>query len=370
MKKIKRDFLKQLEKAKNIVIALSESATKETVCAALALHSYLKKNDKQIFLVSPRKQNSVLAFLKGFNQIKQDLPNLKEFVFSFDTSKNEIKNVRHEREGNKLNIYVTPAKGEINPKDFYLHPGQQKIDLLITLAASELNNLGRIFEKNTDIFFEKPIVNIDNKIENDQYGQLNIVDIKALGITEILTDIFIKNQIPLDKDTASALYAGILEATESFRSPKTTPATLNLAARLIEQGADQKEIVKHLYKSNNFSTVKIWGRIMARMNYEQDINLCWTRVYEKDFIDQKFDVNLMRSIFEKIRLTYDKKDTLMFLWQKEDKTQGLIQNANQYLLKDILGGLEWGEALIFEIDKKFDEAKEKIIGILRENLKS
>ena len=365
MKKIKEDFLNLINKSENPVIVLSKSANKEVTSAALGIYNYCLKNNKSAEIVSIRKQSNILSFLNGFSQIKNKLTTKKEFVFSFDTKKNQIENVRFKQEGDKLNVYVTPKEGLIEPKDLNFGPERHRFDLIIVLGAAELSDVGDFFEKNTDIFFELPIINIDNSINNDNYGQLNLIDIKACGISEIIADVFIETKIKFNQRIIDSLYAGVLEASESFRNPKTTPKTLNIAAKLIEAGADQKNIVKNLYKTNKFSTVKLWGKIMARMEYIKEINLCWTKVKKEDFKDNNLDVNLIRSIFEKIRRTYTKKDTLLMLWEDNGITQGLIQNSNQETLKEITSGIEWGNAILFEINNNYPLAKKRILDKLK-----
>ena len=54
------------------------------------------------------------------------------------------------------------------------------------------NHPNRIFDGNSGNFYEVPVVNIDHHAENDNFGQLNIVDITASATSEVLADLLQK----------------------------------------------------------------------------------------------------------------------------------------------------------------------------------
>jgi len=340
----KEELLDQIKRTKNPVIILPDIADNEITCAGLGLYSILKEKNKKVSLVSYKKPGPKLA------------------------SKNEIKNVQYERVRNKLNIYVTPQKGTIDPKDFYLASGQFKYDLVIILGAVELQDVGICYEKNADLFFDLPVVNIDYHIANEQYGQINVVEVKSSGVSEIIAEIFNNIGVSLPQAATDCFYTGILEATESFQSPRTTPKTLMTAANLIDKGANYKEIVRKLYKTQNLDSIKLWGRLMAKIKEDTSLNLAWITAQKEDFANTKMTTIQLRSIFDKIRNNYNKTGTLMLLWENRNGfTKGLIQNSNQEFFRDLFKGVQWGNAVIFEINEILSRAEEKILKTLKEN---
>jgi nanoRNase/pAp phosphatase (c-di-AMP/oligoRNAs hydrolase) len=364
----KEELLDQIKRTKNPVIILPDIADNEITCAGLGLYSILKEKNKKVSLVSYKKPGPKLAFLENINEIKEKIDSTRSFVLSFDTSKNEIKNVQYERVRNKLNIYVTPQKGTIDPKDFYLASGQFKYDLVIILGAVELQDVGICYEKNADLFFDLPVVNIDYHIANEQYGQINVVEVKSSGVSEIIAEIFNNIGVSLPQAATDCFYTGILEATESFQSPRTTPKTLMTAANLIDKGANYKEIVRKLYKTQNLDSIKLWGRLMAKIKEDTSLNLAWITAQKEDFANTKMTTIQLRSIFDKIRNNYNKTGTLMLLWENRNGfTKGLIQNSNQEFFRDLFKGVQWGNAVIFEINEILSRAEEKILKTLKEN---
>lgn len=372
MKTNNEQFLAQINKSSHVLIVLPDHCDNDVICAGLGIFNLMKRQGKELTIVSYSRPNPRLAFLPGFSDVQRTIEHARNFVLSFSTANNDIKDVHYERLDDKLNIYITPKRETISPKDFSFAPGKFMYDLIVVLGAAELQSIGECYEKNADLFFEVPIVNLDYHIANEQFGQLNIVDVKMSGASELAAEIFLNpdRQGPADPgyfSSADCLYAGILEATESFQSPRTTPKTLKLAARLIDAGADHKNIVRHLYKTEDLSTIKLWGRLMMRMRYVDNIRLAWTSVEQGEIEGGPAQIDKLRSIFDRIRSSYRKADTLLLLWEAENNlTRGFIQNANKDLLRQLLGGIDWGNAIVFEHKEPLAQAQESILKILEE----
>ena len=63
----------------------------------------------------------------------------------------------------------------------------------------------------------------------------------------------------VEEQIASCLYAGILTDTGSFKFSATTPDTLRIAAKLMEQGARHTEIHRHIYDTNRPERLQLLG---------------------------------------------------------------------------------------------------------------
>src|SRR6202042_3084276 len=125
-------------------------------------------------------------------------------------------------------------------------------DLIIVLEAGSLENLGKIYEQHTDVFFETPKINIDNKANNEYFGAINLVDVTATSVAEILAELLQKYEDQLiDEDVATCLLAGIISKTHSFQHVLTTPKAFLKASELVALGGRQQEVVKHIYKTKS-----------------------------------------------------------------------------------------------------------------------
>lgn len=65
----------------------------------------------------------------------------------------------------------------------------------------------------------------------------------------------------IDADVTTLLLAGIITDTGSFSEQQlVTPEAFDLAGDLIDLGARQQEIIKHVYKTKQLETLKLCGK--------------------------------------------------------------------------------------------------------------
>ena len=151
------------------------------------------------------------------------------------------------------------------------------VDLIFVLGAKSLEDLGGLYEQNTDLFFETPKINIDNRAENEYFGQINLVDITVTSAAEILAELLQKYEEQLmDQDIATCLLLGIISSTRSFQHVQTTPKAFLKASELVALGARQQEIIKNIYKTKSLPLLKLWGRALARMKILEDEKIVYS----------------------------------------------------------------------------------------------
>ncbi|MCX6762825.1 MAG: hypothetical protein NT093_03535, partial [Candidatus Moranbacteria bacterium] len=227
-----QDQLKnQIESAENILILATEKPSLDTIAASWALSHLLKNLGKNPVVLQGKTGVDSFFFLAPPEKTETEIKGARDFVLSFDTARNRIMDFRTENKVGAFEIYITPEHGAIDPRDFSFIPAKFKYDLVIVLGCQSLEGLGSLSEKNSDLFFEVPIANIDNASTNENFGQINLVDITASSVSETLAGIF-KNiwDKQADKDIAQCLLAGLIAATHNFQSKKTTPQTFLAAS--------------------------------------------------------------------------------------------------------------------------------------------
>lgn len=295
-----------MEKSKEILILIPENPSGDAIGSAWALSFFLQKKNISATVLASENISSKYSFLPRPEKILSEVSGARDFVLSFNTAFNKIVNVRTEEKDEKFNIYLTPEKGAIDPRDFSFILAKFKYDLLIVLDASDLEKLGKVYEANPDLFFEVPIVNIDHKSNNENFGQINLTDITASSSSEILAGLLQRiDLMAIDKNIADCLLTGIMSATDSFQKKNTTPKTLLTAATLMDQGADQQTIVRWLYKTHPLHILKLWGRAMAKLNWDNETKLVWTNITMEDFVQSRSNPQDLYLILEKLQENYN-----------------------------------------------------------------
>ncbi len=359
-----------LKKTVAPLIILPSYPSRDSLATAFALAFFLKSIGKEAFVAGENilKDKESLAFLGEPEHLLPTITGARDFVLSFNTERNKITNVRTENIAGELRIYLTPENGAIDPRDFSFIPAKFKYDLAIIVGASDKEHLGKIYEDNPDIFYELPIVNIDNHSDNELYGQVNLVDMTASSNAEMLAEMLQKSALgKLDEKTSESLLTGIIAATESFQKKNTTPKALQIASRLMDGGADQQKIIRSLYKTQPLHLLKLWGRVMAQVKWNESLKLIWTLVSIEDLVQARAHADDLPHVLEKIRHNYSSGHFYMILYPENNMVvRGLVKAAsaeNLALFAARMEGALHDDTFEFSLPaNSLDEAENIIIG--------
>lgn len=280
------DQVKQLvSDAKHVLVLLPRDPSTDAIASGLALYAALEKLGKEAkvvcneFRLPPNHQ-----FLPKSEEIARDLSAIRKFIIKLDVSRVHADEVSYDISDGSLNIYVTPKNGFYEERDVTTSAGDFAYDLIVVVDASDLDELGGVYDDNAEFFYHTPIINIDHKASNEHFGQVNYVEVTATSSSELVFELIrsLRKDL-LDEYLATSLLAGIISKTKSFQAPSITPKSLSVASYLIESGARRDEIIKHLYQTKSISTLKIWGRALARLKTERNNTLVWTILNAEDF---------------------------------------------------------------------------------------
>ena len=311
----KQQFKEFLEKSKNILIVIPENPSGDAVGSAWALYYFLEKTGKVPSIAFSNNLSVKYNFLPKPERVATEISSARDFILSFDTSRNKIKDVRCEEKEGKYEIFITPEKGSVDPRDFSFIPAQFKYDLVIVLDSPDLEKLGKLYENNADLFFEVPVVNIDCKSENDNFGKVNLIGTTSSSCAEILYYL-LEEMAPemLDEKICQCLLTGIISATDSFQKKNTTPKSFLTAAILMDKGADQQEIVRWLYKTQPLNILKLWGRVMSKVKWDENLKLIWSEITVEDFIQSRTAPENLPVILEKLQENFNEGRFFMVLY--------------------------------------------------------
>jgi nanoRNase/pAp phosphatase (c-di-AMP/oligoRNAs hydrolase) len=251
-------------------------------------------------------------------EIIHSIAGTRDLIITFNTKYNKILNVKTNQVEDEFKIHVTPEKGMIDSRDFSFLPGKFPYDIIITLGATDKESMGKLYEEIPDIFYELPIINIDNKSSNEQFGQVNIVNAIASSTSEILGDLFeqITNN-KISQTCAQALLTGIISETHSFQNHNTTPQAMTLASRLIEYGADQQLIIKNLYRNLPFSFLQLWGRVMKHLTTSKyNKKTVISTLSQEDIIQTNAKTHHIYSVLEKMKESYPSGQIFILIYEE------------------------------------------------------
>jgi len=169
-----------LDKSRNIWIFPSPDTNKESLQASLALYYSLNKLGKNANLMTHQDISEDLQEITNKN-------NAQTASILINVANKEVKELSFEKNGNFVKIDLDLKGSQVSLDDITIStpPESKNPDLIFTVGVQRLSDLEDLLEENFRIFYEKPIVNIDNKDNNEKFGQINFIN-TSYDLTKII----------------------------------------------------------------------------------------------------------------------------------------------------------------------------------------
>jgi len=174
--------------------------------------------------------------------------------------------------GKQTRVYLE----EYNPK-FDVLPGKEFVvseeelislnpKVFVVLDCADASRMGKAASKfqNAEIS-----VCIDHHISNNGLAGFNYIIPAASSTSELVYNL-LKGFIEIDKDTAAALYGGLVTDTGGFRHGCTSPDTYSAAASLVQTGIDFTTIYNELLYRHTEREARAFGKAVQKMGFMKD----------------------------------------------------------------------------------------------------
>ncbi len=369
-----------IEKSQNICLLPSKNIHGDVLGATLALFNALKKMGKNVDMLAKEIPTN-LQFLNN---------STKNSVISINISEKQAKKIYYEKNERNIKIYLNCEKEPIKKSDIsfarleknYLleftndeNKALSQKDIFITIGAKSLEDLP-ISGQGIELFYKNPVLNIDNQLSNENFGEINLVNLTS-SLSETSTEIIKSiNETIIDKDIATQLLTGVLYFSQNLKRPKTRPITFEAASYLIEKKADHQKIIQHLYKTNSISKIKLLGRSLEKLNFNKEKNLYQIILDREDFQNSGTTSKDLSFIINELKLNFwipcFPESNFLILWEEYSPTnnlKGILYSSKTYYFKTILKNFEGtsqGNRVLFSINKNnLRLAQEEILNILR-----
>jgi phosphoesterase RecJ-like protein len=106
-------------------------------------------------------------------------------------------------------------------------------------------------------------LNLDHHEDNPFYGEYNLVNPRAAASAEIVADLYIELGVPMEKEAAEAIYAGIRTDTGDFRFRNISPRAHELVADLLRAGVVPAEVHERINRRGSLEQLRIVGVSLA-----------------------------------------------------------------------------------------------------------
>jgi phosphoesterase RecJ-like protein len=159
-------------------------------------------------------------------------------------------------------------------------------DLVVILDCGSLERIGAVGVRHAELFERLPRLIVDHHASNDAGGEADWIDPVAAATCEMVALLAARLGVDPGADggwLATNLMAGIVMDTATFAHPNATPRTLTVSAWLIAAGAPLSDISRRLYRTKPDAQLRLFGRILARLETADDGRVVWSSVTDADF---------------------------------------------------------------------------------------
>ena len=148
----------------------------------------------------------------------------------------------------------------------YKDLSQKEYDLFIIVDCSEFDRIDKAIEicKNS-----KNVLVIDHHKGGSIKTDLNIIHSDSPASCELVYEIIKRLNLPMDKEIATLLYAGLVTDTGRFLYSNISELTFYTAADLYKIGADFEMIYKNLYQNKEISKLQFENHLLNKVEFKK-----------------------------------------------------------------------------------------------------
>lgn len=150
--------------------------------------------------------------------------------------------------------------------DFYKNPSKKEYDLFIIVDCSEFDRIDKAIEICKK---SKKVLVIDHHEGGSIKTDLNIIHSDSPASCELVYEIIKRLNLPIDKEIATLLYAGLVTDTGRFLYSNISELTFYTAADLYKIGADFEMIYKNLYQNKEISKLQFENHLLNKVEFKK-----------------------------------------------------------------------------------------------------
>lgn len=347
-----------IENSKNIGILTKINASDDAIGATLALFFALRKLNKKAFFPLSEVPDKIHELLKEKEQ--------KRFHISF---KEDVSEVYYEKSSKGIDLYLTLKNGDINNESYSCKviSGSESLlsdssyDTLITIGIQEFQEVESLCANNLDQLYGCTIINIDNDLNNQNYGEINMVEDGQSLSQSVSCLIKSLGQEYLNGESASFLLYGLTASNKNIYNKKNMPTI----KWLFKNGGNLNLI------SKNNPRIKILELILENLIFSPEESVYISTLSEKNMLDVKATSKDIPYAIEKIK-NFFRIPSFLLLWESRTSplsVKGIFYSEKKSEVVKIINSFKGisknNGALFVTEESSINIAKDKVLSCLK-----
>ncbi len=236
-------IVEKINGAQYILVALSSDPSVDELSAAMGLTVYLDRMGKRATAIYSGKTPAALEFLNPEDKFATTADTLQDFVIAIN--KDKADHLRYKVDGDYVKVYITPYGTRIAEEDLDFSYGDFNVDVVLALNVANGVDLDEALREYGRVMHEATVINITTGLPG-KLGEIEWCDPSMSSISEIVSNLTYALGGEVGPEEATAFLSGIVAATDRFSKPNTTPATMEIASKLMYSGANQQMVSENI----------------------------------------------------------------------------------------------------------------------------
>ncbi|HEX5579256.1 MAG TPA: DHH family phosphoesterase [Candidatus Limnocylindria bacterium] len=237
-------------------------------------------------------------------------------------------------------------------------------DVAVVVDAGDLSRTGSIATEHADWLSKARVANIDHHISNTGFGTAVWVDPTAAATCEMVALLLPELGVPIDAELATILMTGVAQDTHTFAHPNATPRTLRVAADLVEAGAPLSKINRTLYVDKPYSTLALWGQMLASIGQRCDTRIVYASMTNAMLAETGEEPSAGEGFVDLLGSTKAADVTVLFKEVDETATRVSVrtsERADAVAITSVFGGGGHARAAGCTVTAPLAEARERVL---------
>jgi len=217
-----------------------------------------------------------------------------------------------------------PGAGLLSPPDSY--PARPRV--MVTFDAASADRLGML---EACAARAEELIVLDHHASNTRFGTLHLIDPAAAATAVLAYDLIGRLGIPITRDIAFGLYAGIVTDTGSFKYSTTTPRVHQIAAQLLATGIEPGAVALELWDRVPFGYFGMLSSVLDRAVLEPQAaaghGLVWTTVSRADRAAFGLHYDVAESVIDVLRRAEEADVAVVF--KESDDGQWMVSSRSK-----------------------------------------
>ncbi|MFR6571674.1 MAG: DHH family phosphoesterase [Christensenellales bacterium] len=178
------------------------------------------------------------------------------------------------------------------------------------------------------------IVVLDHHISNQGFGDLQWIEPKAAASAEVIYQVAELLHVQIKGDLATCLLLALSTDTGHFGFKNTTPRTLEMASKLLADGASIADICYDVYHRKTWQKTKLLGRAIDSLELLCDGKAGLVTITKKDLEECGCSQSDCEGLID-IAREIDGVEVSVMLRERGDEIKGSLRSRNEMNVADM-----------------------------------